>query len=575
MRSDREEIPEGYTKEQADEAEMVEARLQQRARTSRAAPGCQAYWPVGFEVCGAIRDKYNSLGAQWGFLSFPTSGEQTSPDGHGKFTTFVNGPIYWSAAGGAHPVLNSFLNRWGVHGYEMGWLGYPTTDEIVHADGVGRRQEFQNGAIYVAFQNAIGSAIKNGPIRDKWNGVGAETPGSVLGYLTGDEIPLPDGQGRMARFQRGVVYWHPSTGAHPVTGAILNQWSRAGYEQSSFGYPTGDAIAQPASTVEQQFQNGRIYDSGIYIPIAANVSLSFGIPAATALQPVVLPNGVTLNGPGFSTSLQKVAADGTYELTFRRDNAQAPSSFKTVFGLPAGYTVQANGTRINVLSPTGSLVAGIGIPLGFDANGQLVSTQANVSGNELSLQFNGTGAYPINSYAIATKATFIDEWWSTGVQQKQVCESNPYDCARVRNARGPAYDKSVEAFPDTHNLIPPPPGETEWLPATEDNRVDAARHCMWNGLMTEGANADFAEQMNAAHERDGRASPHWDLKGEKMDVYNNKTGVHVGLRNEGDVDNLMATCVQYARDARIVPDPSTIDLSNPNANDLIALRHPQ
>lgn len=291
MRSDREEIPEGYTKEQADEAEMVEARLQQRARTSRAAPGCEAYWPVQFEVCGAIRDKYNSLGKQWGFLSFPTSGEQTSPDGHGKFTTFVNGPIYWSAAGGAHPVLNSFLNRWGVHQYEMGWLGYPISDEIVHTDGVGRRQEFQNGAIYVALTNAIGSAIKNGPIRDKWNTVGAETPGSLLGYPIGDEIPLPDGQGRMARFARGVIYWSPTAGAHPVTGTILAQWSAAGYEQSEYRYPTGDAAAgsEPGSTT-QAFQTGSIYVNGGYFRGVL-------VPAGAELPRDFQPNEVTGHPP--------------------------------------------------------------------------------------------------------------------------------------------------------------------------------------------------------------------------------------------------------------------------------------
>lgn len=223
-------------------------------------PGCQQYWPSDKWVCGAIRDKYNSLGAQFSFLLWPTSDELTSPDGHGKFNTFQNGPIYWSAAGGAHPVVNSILNRWGVHQYEMGWLGYPTTDEIVHADGVGRRQEFQNGAVYVAFQNAISSAIKNGPIRDKWNTVGAETPGSLLGYPTNDEVGLPDGQGRMARFERGVIYWHPTTGAYPVHGEILNQWTAQGYETGPAGYPIDDQRQiSPAGVTpvgfEQRFQN--------------------------------------------------------------------------------------------------------------------------------------------------------------------------------------------------------------------------------------------------------------------------------------------------------------------------------
>ncbi|WP_277606688.1 LGFP repeat-containing protein, partial [Rhodococcus aetherivorans] len=259
MRSDREEVPAPFTKEDADKAEIAEARL--RSSRSLTASRCQVYWPSWFEVCGAIRDKYNALGGPASFLSYPTSGNIINPGGTGERVTFLNGPIYWSAATGAHPVVNSFLNRWGIHGYEAGWLGYPTTDEIVHADAVGRHQEFQNGAIYVAFQNAVGSAIRNGPLRDKWNSVGAETPGSLLGYPIQDQIPLPDGQGQMDRFERGVIYWHPTHGAHPVTGRILSLWSLAGYEQGEYGYPTSDndiVVGEPGSTI-QLYQRGSIY----------------------------------------------------------------------------------------------------------------------------------------------------------------------------------------------------------------------------------------------------------------------------------------------------------------------------
>lgn len=122
MRSDREEVPAPFTKADADKAETMEAKTRaQRAnqRAAFAAPGCQVYWPSPHEVCGAIRDKYNALGGPGSFLSFPNSPEYTNPNNTGKRTQFLNGPIYWSAATGAHPVVNSFLNRWGVHQYSM------------------------------------------------------------------------------------------------------------------------------------------------------------------------------------------------------------------------------------------------------------------------------------------------------------------------------------------------------------------------------------------------------------------------------------------------------------------------
>lgn len=220
MRSDREEIPAPFTKADADKAETMEAGMiqQQSARgiTAFNVPVCQVYWPSPFQVCGEIRDKYNSLGGPASFLTFPTSGNITNPDGIGQRVTFLNGPIYWSPQGGAHPVVNSFLNRWGIHQYEAGWLGYPTTDEIVHVDGVGRRQEFEHGAIYVAFVNAIGSAIANGAIRDYWNGLGAHS--GRLGYLTSDEII--DGVMRYHHFSGGIVYFSTISGVQEVKPAF-------------------------------------------------------------------------------------------------------------------------------------------------------------------------------------------------------------------------------------------------------------------------------------------------------------------------------------------------------------------
>ncbi len=99
MRSDREELPEGFTKAEADNAEIREYELLQlnlrRAAARGPAPGpdCQQYWPSANWVCGAIRDKYNSLGAQFSFLLFPTSDELVNPDGFGRRQTFANGPI--------------------------------------------------------------------------------------------------------------------------------------------------------------------------------------------------------------------------------------------------------------------------------------------------------------------------------------------------------------------------------------------------------------------------------------------------------------------------------------------------
>src|SRR5699024_7575237 len=173
MRSDREEVPAGFSKANADKAETMEAALAGGDSEMRtlAAPDCQVYWPAPYEVCGEIRDKYNALGGPNSFLLFPKTNELTNPDGIGKRTEFQNGPIYWSPQGGAHPVANHFLAAWARHGYENSYIGYPTTDELVNPDGIGRRQHFTGSTIYWKLNEAYSIG---GAIADKWHTLGAE-----------------------------------------------------------------------------------------------------------------------------------------------------------------------------------------------------------------------------------------------------------------------------------------------------------------------------------------------------------------------------------------------------------------
>ncbi|MFF9691385.1 hypothetical protein [Streptomyces sp. NPDC014623] len=243
MRSDREKVPRGFSKKDADRAETMEARL--------AADGdCQVYWPAPYEVCGTIRDKYNELGGPNSFLSLPKSNELTNPDGYGKRTEFLNGPIYWSPQGGAHPVVNHFFAAWARNGYEAGKVGYPTSDEIVNPDGVGRRQYFERSTIYWKLNEAY---AVGGAIRDKWGEAGWES--GYLGYPISDEFTTPDGLERGSRFEHGMIYWTEAYGAHPVSGGLLAKWTLSGYEKGPYGYPITDQKPR-GSSFDQEFQFG-------------------------------------------------------------------------------------------------------------------------------------------------------------------------------------------------------------------------------------------------------------------------------------------------------------------------------
>jgi len=63
--------------------------------------------------------------------------------------------------------------------------------------------------------------------------------GSVLGATVYGESPAPGG-GSFQRYQRGRISWSPATGAHALTGPLLDKYLELGAEAGSLGYPTSD-----------------------------------------------------------------------------------------------------------------------------------------------------------------------------------------------------------------------------------------------------------------------------------------------------------------------------------------------
>jgi uncharacterized protein with LGFP repeats len=208
------------------------------------------YWSAAggaHTVHGAIRTAWNARGSETGWLGYPTS-DEIALNG-GVTQTFQRGTMYWSAAGGAHTVHGAIRSAWNARGAENGWLGYPTSDEIALNGGVA--QVFQRGTMY--WSAAGGAHTVHGAIRTAWNARGAEV--GWLGYPTSDEIALRGGVAQV--FQRGSMYWSVAGGAHTVHGAIRNAWAAQGAETGRLGYPTSDEIPLNGGS-GQIFQGGTI-----------------------------------------------------------------------------------------------------------------------------------------------------------------------------------------------------------------------------------------------------------------------------------------------------------------------------
>jgi hypothetical protein len=218
-------------------------------------------------VYGSIGDKYRAFGSAGSALGRPLMLEGGSPDGKGRFVHFEHGSIYYSPDTGVGGVviLGGVFAKWATLGYELSFLGYPTSDEAACVDGAGRFQRFQFGTIY--YSPAGVAASIHGGIYDHWASLNGES--GILGYPTQDEQGAPDGVGRFQAFDHGAIYWTGALGAHEVHGAILAAWAAEKWETGRLGYPTSDEHDTGTRGRVSSFQGGEIGSDGhVYIKVA-------------------------------------------------------------------------------------------------------------------------------------------------------------------------------------------------------------------------------------------------------------------------------------------------------------------
>ncbi|KRE80254.1 choice-of-anchor D domain-containing protein [Arthrobacter sp. Soil763] len=176
-------------------------------------------------------------------LEYPVAG--------GKCQDYARGVICWSPATGAHVVTGAIYDRYKALGGAAGVLRFPTTDEKVTPDKVGRYNHFSGGGASggsIYWSPNTGAHAVMGAIRSRWAALGWEQ--SRLGYPVTDELATPDKVGRYNHFAGGggsgsSIYWSPKTGAHAVMGGIRSKWAAQGWERGKLGYPVTDEMVTP------------------------------------------------------------------------------------------------------------------------------------------------------------------------------------------------------------------------------------------------------------------------------------------------------------------------------------------
>jgi uncharacterized protein with LGFP repeats len=203
-------------------------------------------------VQGSIHTKWAEKGADLGYLGYPTSDELDNQTG-GKFNNFERGTIFWRPDLGAHSVWGDIYAKWAQKGADLGYLGYPTTDELDNQTG-GKYNNFERGTIF--WRPDLGAHDVQGDIYGKWSQLGADL--SYLGYPTTDELNNQTG-GKYSNFERGTIFWRPDLGAHNVQGSIYTKWSQLGADLSYLGYPVSDEGNTATGGKYNNFERGAIF----------------------------------------------------------------------------------------------------------------------------------------------------------------------------------------------------------------------------------------------------------------------------------------------------------------------------
>ena len=237
-------------------------------------------WPEGLvpRVQFAIGDTWYRMGGAAGGLGLPVTDEWGLGDRRGSAQWFQHGAIYWTATTGAHPVAFAVLGEWVGRGYEGGPLGYPITDEWALGDRRGVAQWFEHGAVYWSPTTGAHSVVHAS--LQTWVGQGYE--GGPLGYPLTDEWLLGDGRGTAQWFEHGAIYSTATTGAHPLTGAILATWVRQGYEGGPLGYPTSDPYRTADGSTRVDFEHGSLVERPDGVVSTAGPATASASPSAPA-----------------------------------------------------------------------------------------------------------------------------------------------------------------------------------------------------------------------------------------------------------------------------------------------------
>ena len=212
------------------------------------------YWSpaTGAQFVGEpVLSAWGAYGYQTGSMGYPRSGGVAGVGGS-RHQIFEGGIAYWRPGGRVSFIRGSILTAWAASGWERSWMGLPTSNEIASSKG-GVFQRFERGVGY--WSPATGAQFVGEPVLSAWGAYGYQT--GSMGYPRSGGVAGVGGS-RHQIFEGGIAYWRPGGRVSFIRGSILTAWAASGWESSKVGLPAGPEVHQADGTTTQPFERGRI-----------------------------------------------------------------------------------------------------------------------------------------------------------------------------------------------------------------------------------------------------------------------------------------------------------------------------
>ncbi|MBN9178529.1 MAG: hypothetical protein J0I43_14345 [Microbacterium sp.] len=197
---------------------------------------------------------YVNFGGGSGWLG-PATGDYVCGlvDG-GCYRPYTNGRVYASNRTAGVSVSPAIQPAWDEQSAQDGVFGYPQAEAF--ADRGGWMQSYAGGVAVVP-DGRVAQFVA-GPIGLAWLNAGGFS--SKVGAPTSRLYCVLVSAGCVQVFANAWYYASPSSGAHYVSGPILQAWSDRGSENGTLGYPLSEPVHDLIGGGDwAQFQGGILY----------------------------------------------------------------------------------------------------------------------------------------------------------------------------------------------------------------------------------------------------------------------------------------------------------------------------